>query len=493
MTWNAWCPSSRRLIESAPPGYPRTGAEVAGRPTRRQRSGPAARAVLVALFLGAGGLAPRAALAAEPDVRRDAVVQAVEKALPSIVNISTTETLVEVRDPLEELFRDFFGPYYGRRPPDAQKSLGSGVIVDEEGYLLTNFHVVRRATRITVTLVDGREFEAKTVSRTAKSDVALLKLVTRGNERFPAIRFAADDDLLLGETVLALGNPFGLGVSVSRGILSSKTRRPPVENEPLEMEDWLQTDAAINPGNSGGPLINLHGDLIGLNVAVFREGQGIGFAIPVKRLSEAVSEIFTPEQVKSLWFGSRFTTSPAGITVLTVEGGSPADVAGLRPGDVILKANGTAPRSLIELNREIVSAGEQREVHLQIRRGAQPRLLKVRLIPEQDVFNASLLRQKLGVIAQEVSAESAARLDLPTTEGVLITAVEKNSPAAQANLARGHVIRALDGQVPKGIKEAARLLYPRKAGDTVEVTVVVSRVRGHYVQIYPAKVSVSVR
>src|SRR5690348_16543401 len=154
-----------------------------------------------------------AAVPGELDIRRDATVQAVEKVLPSVVNIST-ETLVEVRDPLDDIFRDFFGPYQRRRPPEAQKSLGSGVIIDEAGYIVTNFHVVRRASRITVTLVDGREFQAKALSRTAKNDVALLKIIPKGDEKFPAIRFAADDDLLLGETVLALGNPFGLGVSV---------------------------------------------------------------------------------------------------------------------------------------------------------------------------------------------------------------------------------------------------------------------------------------
>ena len=417
-------------------------------------------------LVGLGGLGTSAPLAqagssADVDIRRDACVQAVEKVLPSIVNIST-ETIIEVRDPLEELFRDFFGPYYRRRPPNAQKSLGSGVIIDEAGYILTNFHVVRRATRITVTLVDGREFEAKALSRTAANDVALLKLVTRGDEKFQTIRFGADDDLLLGETVLALGNPFGLGVSVSRGILSSKTRRPAVENEPLEMEDWLQTDA-INPGNSGGPLVNLRGELIGLNVAVFREGQGIGFAIPVKRVSESVSAIFTPEEIKSLWFGSRFKADPAGVVTASVEPGSPADKAGLRPGDLILKANDRVPRTPIELNREIVATGEKRELQLQVQRRQERRQLAIRLIPEKEVFNAALVRQKLGVTVEELPPEAAARMNLTSADGLLITAVEKNSPGAQAHLARGYVLRAIDGQPLENVKQAARCSFHARA------------------------------
>src|SRR5687767_4673038 len=180
------------------------------------------------------------------DVRRDATVTAVEAVMPAVVNIAT-ETVVEINDPLENLYREFFGPYYRRRPPNTQHSLGSGVIIDEEGFVLTNFHVVNRARRIWVKLDDGREFECEKVSLTQLSDVALLRIRRKGEEKFSAVKFAGDDDLLVGETVLALGNPFGLGGTVTRGILSSKSRRPPRENEQLDVLDWLQTDAAINP------------------------------------------------------------------------------------------------------------------------------------------------------------------------------------------------------------------------------------------------------
>src|SRR5438128_1132546 len=196
--------------------------------------------------------------AGEADARRDATVEAVERVMPCVVNIGT-ETIVESNEPFEQMLREFWGPYYRRRQPDAHYSLGSGVIIDENGYVLTNLHVVRRASKVWVKLADGREFEARPIVGNTHKDVALLKLLTKGNEKFKAVKFAKDDDLLLGETVLALGNPFGLGGSVSRGILSSKNRRPPLETEPLDVADWLQTDAAINPGSSGGPLIELPG------------------------------------------------------------------------------------------------------------------------------------------------------------------------------------------------------------------------------------------
>src|SRR5262249_5766202 len=214
-----------------------------------------------------------------------------------------TETLIEHHDFYEELMRQFYGPRMFPQRHEKAVSLGSGVIIDEDGYVLTNFHVVRRASRIQVKLWNGDEYEAEPVQYTAGSDVALLKLVTKPSQKFKAIKFAADDDLLLGETVLALGNPFGLGGSVTKGILSSKNRRPASGNEPLDVEDWLQTDAAINAGNSGGPLVNLRGELIGLNVAVTRQdqGMGLGFSIPVKQVSAAFARFFTPELTDALW------------------------------------------------------------------------------------------------------------------------------------------------------------------------------------------------
>jgi S1-C subfamily serine protease len=201
---------------------------------------------------------------AEPDVRHDATVIAIEKVMPSVVNIAT-ETVIEYHDWYDELLRRFYGSP-GRR--ERSMSLGSGVIIDEDGYILTNFHVVRRANRIQVKLWDGREYEAEPWLATAATDIAVVKLRAKPGEKFKPIKFAPDDDLLLGETVLALGNPYGLGGSVTKGILSSKNRRPSNGNEPLDVEDWLQTDAAINPGNSGGPLVNLRGELIAVNVAV---------------------------------------------------------------------------------------------------------------------------------------------------------------------------------------------------------------------------------
>jgi S1-C subfamily serine protease len=394
--------------------------------------------------------------AAETDPRRDAVVEAVARAMPSVVNIGT-ETVVEVRDPFEELLREYWGPYYRRRPREAQYSLGSGVIIDETGYVLTNDHVVRRANRIWVKLSDesgGKEYEAERVAGAARSDLALLRILAKPGEQFKAVGFAANDDLLLGETVIALGNPFGLGGSVSRGILSSKSRRPAVENAPMGLEDWLQTDAAINPGNSGGPLINLRGELIGINIAVYREGQGIGFAIPVKRVTEGLSEIFSPERAQ-LWFGAR-----------------------IRPGDQIAAINGKAPRGYIEFIQELNAVGDRQDVALTLQRGGSRQNVSLRLVRESAVFNANLIKQKLGVSVQEITADLAERLGLLTADGLLVAGVEPDSPAAEAGLRREHIVLGVEGQPAASLVAAAKILYAKRKGEKVALDVLVRRQRG---------------
>lgn len=410
------------------------------------------------------------------ELRRDATVEAIARVLPSVVNIGT-ETVVEVNDPFDQMLREFWGPYYRRRPAQTQYSLGSGVIIDEAGYVLTNNHVVRRASRIWVKLMDeagGGEYEAELVGAATNTDVALLKLKAKPGEKFRAVTFAADDDLILGETVIAMGNPFGLGGSVSRGILSSKSRRPASDDGPLGIEDWLQTDAPINPGSSGGPLINLNGDLIGLNVAVYREGQGIGFAIPVKRVSEALGTIFSPERER-LWFGARVRPTGAELTVAAVELGSPAERAGLRLNDQILTVAGKKPRGFIEFNQQLMAVGDQRDVPITVQRGSATLDFKVRLIREATVFNAAMIREKLGISVQQITRELAERMGLITTDGLLIAGVDRGSEAESAGIQRGQILLGLNGTKPDDVIAAARMLYGKKAGDKVTVEVLVLR------------------
>ncbi len=392
--------------------------------------------------------------------------------MPSVVNISG-KTVVRRQGYLYDWWRNNWAPFYQDMPP--QYSAGSGVIIDEEGYIVTNVHVVEEATEIVVTLSDNRSYPADLIVGTRKSDIALLKIRAKPGERFVPIQFAVDDDLFLGEGVIALGNPFGLGGSVSRGILSSKTRRSTAQDGILDMEDWIQTDAAINPGNSGGPLVNLEGNLIGLNVAIFKEGQGIGFAIPVKRVSEALGEIFTPELVRGLWFGAAFKNTTNGLTVASVEAESPADRGGLKQGDVVLRVNSAAPRNVFAVNREVMSGGENRDVSFQVRRGGAMRSATVRLVPVEKQFNAGLIRRKIGLTLRALTAQELANLRLNISGGFLVTEIERGSPGDNAGFQRGLILEAIDGRAPDSVTTAARLLAAKKTGETVVLTVVVPR------------------
>jgi len=406
-------------------------------------------------------------------MRRDATVLAVEKVMPTVVNIAT-KTIIQVRDPFEEIYRQFWGPYYRRQPPNSQYSLGSGVMIDEAGYLLTNDHVVRRADEIGVKFCTGtNQYSATVVASDPKSDVALLKLNAAPGEKFKAIQFAREDDLLLGETVLALGNPFGLGGSVTRGILSSKSRALPKEDEPLDIPNWLQTDAPINMGNSGGPLVNLRGELIGINVAVLNEvmgqrAQGIGFAIPIRRVLEALSDIFPTEYVKSYWFGARVKVGTTPLVITSVQAQSPAGKAGLKAGDAILEVNGKAPKSFIDFADQL-AAGAGSQVRLALKRGSGQKEIAVKLVPEKSVFNAGMIRDRLGLNLEELTSQVAARYGVGAGDGFLVTGVEDDSQAATAGLQRGMLVIGIDGRMPADLGAVAKLLYPKKKGDHVQL------------------------
>ena len=242
--------------------------------------------------------------------RHNAVVEAVSRVMPGVVNIITKTRVQRVRY-YYDWWRDNWAPYAQELPP--QESAGSGVVVDASGYVLTNVHVVKDAGEIWVKINDkngaARIYQAEAIAGSLATDIALLKIIPEEpGETFAAATFASDDDLLLGETVLALGNPFGLGGSVSRGILSSKSRRTETEGSKLDIPDWLQTDASINQGNSGGPLISMAGEVIGINTAIFSPtgaSVGLGFAIPSNLARPIVEQLIEFGRVRRGWLGVR--------------------------------------------------------------------------------------------------------------------------------------------------------------------------------------------
>ena len=428
---------------------------------------------------------------ADDVTRRSPTVKAVSQVMPSVVNIAT-KTRVQRVGYLYDWWRDNWTPYAQQLPPE--ESAGSGVIISESGYVLTNVHVVRDADEIWVKLTDesGKQmiYQAEAIAGSLTTDIALLRIIPeKKGEVFAAVTFAADDDLLLGETVMALGNPFGLGGSVSQGILSSKSRRTETDGQRLEIPDWLQTDASINPGNSGGPLINLSGEIIGINVAVLREGQGIGFAIPIKRVNESMSRFFTPEFLDDNWFGVTIDAGTRPPRVASVEAESPAAKAGLSVGDKILRVNGSENDSFIDLASQLVGVGKDRTIQFQIERNGKKLDRTVELIPENAVFNAGLIRQKIGAILERLTPEVAEALRLDSTDGFVISQVDKDTPAAEANLRPGLVVTSIDGRKIDDIIDAARIFHSKNKGDEVTLNIVQMSQRGIFVRRSSAKLT----
>jgi len=456
----------------------------------RRNSGFWPNSLLVALILSLVPSWP-SGLASQVDIRRDAAVEAIQRVMPSVVNIGT-KTRVERRAYFYDWWRDNWAPFTQQLPP--QYSAGSGVIIHEDGYVLTNVHVVEQADEVWVNLSDGRIIPAKRLVGYLKTDVALLKLLGKPGEKYTAATFAADDDLLLGETVLALGNPFGLGGSVSRGILSSKNRRTSAnQEEQLDVQDWLQTDASINPGNSGGPLIDLKGEVIGINVAVYQKGQGIGFAIPVKLVSEALSHIFTPEHIQELWFGARLSAGSLPLKIVEVNPKSPAEKAGLKAGDLIVRINDKAPKNFIDFNSELISSGEDRPISLVVQRGTERTNLSLQLVPEKAFFNAELIKRKIGASLQQLTPELADSLGINTTAGLIIAEVEKNGPAAEAGLRPRFIVLGIEEQAVQDIASTAKILYTKKKGEKAVLNLAAERSRGIFVRWDTVKATVTVR
>jgi len=428
---------------------------------------------------------------ADEATRRNTTVKAIARVMPSVVNIAT-KTQVQRVGYLYDWWRDNWTPYAQQLPP--QESAGSGVIISNLGYVLTNVHVVRDADEIWVKLTDefGKQklYQAQPIAGSLTTDVALLKIIPKNEgEKFVASQFATNDDLLLGETVMALGNPFGLGGSVSRGILSSKSRRTETDGQRLDIPDWLQTDASINPGNSGGPLINLAGDIIGINVAVLREGQGIGFAIPIKRVNESLARFFTPEFLDDNWFGVTIDAGTSPPRIVEVEGASPAAKAGLKPEDQLLGVNGNETVSFIDFASRLVGLGKDRKVEIQIVRNGKKMLRTVKLIPEIAIFNSGLIRQKTGAVLEPLTPEVAEALHYDSTDGFVISQVDPDTPAAKANLRPGLVVTAIDGQEFADIIDAARVFHKKTTGDEVTLDVVQIRQRGLFVRRSAGKLS----
>jgi serine protease Do len=394
------------------------------------RARTAISAVSLTFFLAGSSLAqtPQAA-------RRTPVVAVVEKVAPAVVNISAQATVREA-DP-------FFG-MFGLGTERQAQSLGSGLIIDRNGIVVTNAHVIEGASKITVTLLDGRELEADLLGSDRDADIAVLKVKATG---LPALPLGRSSDLMIGETVIAIGNPFGLSNTVTTGVLSAMGRTIPSERGERLFTDFLQTDASINPGNSGGPLVNIQGDVIGINSAIISGATGIGFAIPADRARRVVDDLLRFGELQPLWTGARLVTVDPelarryglgsvrrGALVLKVSPGSPAAEAGLREKDVIVSVGGHAVAAREDVTTALYTAAAGAPVDAEVRRGEQTVRLRLRAIHPPQGLGLQVLERSVGLTVEAVRG------------GLAIRRVANGSVAEERGLRPGDVILGANGQ-----------------------------------------------
>lgn len=404
--------------------------------------------------------------------RRTPVVAAVEKALPTVVNIGT-EKLVQVQhaDPLQQFrgqaFDEFFRQFFQQQMQPEYRlshSLGSGVIIDPLGYILTNFHVIERASKIQVTLADGRAFPATLLAGDPVNDIALIKVDVP--TPLTAAEFAADDDTLLGETVIVLGNPFGLGNSVTVGVLSAKDREARYGGKVL-YKDILQTDAAVNPGSSGGPLLNLDGQLIGLNVAIYQEAQNIGFAVPIKRMRELLAHWLDPRLLKKATLGFEVVLQHGKLVVVQV---APDQKLAVAAGDEIVAVNRKPVQTLLDYERALLPLLPTHYVRIGTKRGGATNEVVAQMLALPKPDGAKLARERLGLelktFAEIKGTATFAR------QGLAIASVRADSTAAQAGLVPGLIIASVNDQDVTTLADVGAVLADVRAGDSVKLLVV---------------------
>lgn len=408
---------------------------------------------------------------------------------PLVVNISTTKTVVKKDSShfFDGPFRDFFEPFNIPKKWKEQ-SLGSGVLVSSEGYIITNSHVVEKSDEIKVTLLDKQNYKGEIVGTDPKTDIAIIKISAKS---LPSIKWGDSDNLQVGEFVLAFGNPYSLGHTVTMGIVSAIGR---ANVGIADYEDFIQTDAAINPGNSGGPLVNVKGELVGINTAIFsRTGgyQGIGFAVPSNMAKSVMTQLIKEGKVTRGWLGvtiQNLTSELAGefeldkstgALVTDIFEGSPAEKAKLRRGDVILEVNDKEIKNVETLRNIVAQSGVDSKITLKILRDGKELHVDVRVaeypkdiakaVPKESGEDFSGENNSLaGLSVMDLSRDIAKQLGLSRNEkGVVIVKVDPYSAAEDSGLKKGDVIQEVNKKKVKNLSDFNTILSEIREGDTV--------------------------
>jgi serine protease Do len=415
-----------------------------------------------------------------------------EMVSPAVVNIRTVKTIKGggpvfrqfQRDPWgrQGPFKDFFERFFGddTHREFKQPSLGSGFIFDEEGFVVTNNHVVEDADQIKVILKDKREFDAKIVGRDPNTDIALIKI--ESGQDLPAVKLGDSDALKVGQWVVAIGSPFGLEQTVTAGIVSAKGRV--IGSGPYD--DFIQTDASINPGNSGGPLLNMKGEVVGINTAIIASGQGIGFAIPINLAKDIIVALKDEGEVTRGWLGVAIQDLSGdmaeyygiedgkGVFVADVFEGDPADKAGIKPKDIILEVNGEKIETSRQLTGMIAKIHVGDRARIKLLRDGKEKTVKVEIAKRSEERLAARRQpgeetEEFGIRVADLTPEIAQRFNIDETSGVIVSHVESDSKGAEADIRVGDIIKEINRQPIGNITDYQNILSKVATGDSLNL------------------------
>ncbi len=422
-------------------------------------------------------------LASSREIRMTPVVKTVQESAPAVVNIHTSRIVEQEVNPFgslwgeDQFFRHFFGGKDLTRRFE-QRSLGSGVVIDaSKGLVLTNAHVIEGASVIRARLLDGRQFEGELVGSDPDFDLAILRL--KGAQNLPQAIMGDSSDIMIGETIIAIGNPFGFGNTVTTGVVSALERT--VEAKHGTFTDFIQTDAAINPGNSGGALMNLAGELIGINTAIYAEAEGIGFAIPINKAKRVMEELVSSGRVQAVWLGLEGQDVDERIArylgLEEIKGMIVVDIhetavkeSGLHNGDVILAVNGVRVEDRSHFLRILRNFTAGQNVHVDIFGATGKNSVQVRLEPFTDTKALDMAAKRWGISVTHAQNE------------IVVSQVRTGSPAQQLGLKSGDVLVKVAGDVQSSVEDFARSFKRYRMANTV-LLLVARDGQGYYVRL----------
>ncbi len=445
----------------------------------------------LAFFLSSGAAA--FAKTTPPPMVPQSLTDLAEHVSPSVVNIRTVKTIKGggpvfrhfQRNPFgqEDPFKDFFDKFFGeeQQGEHKQRSLGSGFILNGEGYIVTNNHVIEDADEIKIKLKNGDEYDAEIVGRDPNTDLALLQV--KNPKNFQALSIGDSETLKVGEWVMAIGSPFGLEQTVTAGIVSAKGRV--IGSGPYD--DFIQTDASINPGNSGGPLVNMLGEVVGINTAIVASGQGIGFAIPINLAKNIVEQLKATGEVTRGWLGVAIQDispemaeyyglqSREGVLVAKVFEGDPADKAGIKAQDIILSVNGKKIENSRALTAYIADLEVGQSAEIKVLRNGEEKTVTVAISKREDekLASGSPFKKEeageLGIQVSNITPEIAERFNLADAGGVVVSELESGGKGEEAGVQRGDIIREINHAPIKNADEFRKTVKSVQEGETINL------------------------